>query len=356
MMFKEAISVGLDIGHNSIKMVGLRKKHSLKIEFLRHYDLCFSDKANSHMDLNSTVTTQVLRDIVHDLPFSVRKVHATLSDIDSEIRTVEIPLLSGDEIKSTLRWNLASMISAEIDTVEYDYHIINRDKIKNSMAIIVGIASHEALNDQLEIISGTRLEVQSIDIDSLAIYNSFVALNPLTEDQTIILLNIGAEKTTFIIVHPDHGPYISSQPIGGNHITRQIESMLHTSFQDAEKQKILFNSQKFSDSEYNDKISFSAIEWQKILNSFSNSLSNLISNANIQYQILYGEESAAKIFLTGGSAFLYRLDLLIAQQTKIPVFRWNPLKSKRFDFNSTDHSILLTGPHYATAIGLALRD
>ncbi len=355
-MFKETIRVGLDIGHNSIKMVGLRKKHSLKIEFLRHFDLFLSDKANSHMDLNSTVITQVLRDIVHDLPFAVRKVHTTLSDIDSEIRTVEIPLISGDEIKSALRWNLASMISAEIDTMEYDYHIINRNKIKNSMAIIVGIASREALNNQLEIISRTRLEVQSVDIDSLAIYNCFVGLNPLTENQTIILLNIGAEKTTFIIVHPDHDPYISSQPIGGNDITRQIESKLHTSFKDAEKQKVLFNSQQYTNPELNDQITFSELEWQKILNSFSNSLSNLISNANIQYQILYGEESAAKIFLTGGSAFLYRLDLLIAQQTKIPVFRWNPLESKQFDFNSTDHSIFLTGPLYTTAIGLALRD
>jgi len=355
-MFKEAISVGLDIGHNSIKMVGLRKKHNLKIEFLRHYDLFLTDRVNNHRNLNTTVITQVLREMIHDVPFAVRKVHTTLSEIDTEIRSIEIPLVSGDEIKSALRWNLMSTISAEMDTMEYDYQVINRDKAKNSMTVIVGMVPRKTLDNQIDLISRTRLEALSIDIDSLAIYNCFSALNPLKENQTIILLNIGAEKTTVIIIHPDHDPYISSQPIGGNHITRQIESTLHTSFRDAENQKILFNSQKISDSEFNDKIGLSDMEWQKILNSFSNSLSNLISSTNIHYQILYGKESAVKIFLTGGSAFLYRLDLLIAQETKIPVFRWNPLENTQLIFDRSDHSTLLSGPLFTTAIGLALRD
>ncbi|MBN2602452.1 MAG: pilus assembly protein PilM [Candidatus Marinimicrobia bacterium] len=355
-MFKEAISVGLDIGHNSIKMVGLRKKHNVKIEFLRHYDLFLTDRVRNHKNLDTTVITQVLREMIHDIPFTIRKVHTTLSDIDTEIRSIEIPLVSGDEIKSALRWNLMSTISSEIDKMEYDYQVINRDKVKNSMTVTVGLVSRNTLDNQMDLISRTRLEALSIDIDSLAIYNCFIALNPFKENQTVILLNIGAEKTTIIIVHPDHDPYISSRPIGGNYITRQIESTLRTSFREAEEQKILFNSQNISDLELNNKISFSDTEWQNILNSFSDSLSNLISSANIHYQVLYGKESAAKIFLTGGSAFLHRLDLLIAQQTKIPVFRWNPLESNQFIFDSSDHATLLSGPLFTTAIGLALRD
>lgn len=354
MIFGEALSVGLDIGSNAIKIAGIRRQRVPKIEFLRHFDFFLSRKVKQLEDLTDTIIVQVLRDLIKSIPFNIHRVHSTLSAAETEVRTLEMPVISHDEIKPALRWNLSSMITTPVESVEYDYHVLNRHKSNNMMDVIVGLAPQESLSNHLEILGRTKLEPISVDIDSLAVYNCLISLYQFQNENPVILLNIGAEKTSLIICHPQLDPLIASYPIGGNQLTRQIEAHLHISFCDADKEKTKLNDT--AESDISDSPYFTNQKSRELVIQFTDSLYEIINQNNIYYQIQYGTESAEKIFLTGGGANLHQLDFFLAQKSKIPVFRWNPLASDGINFPSGDMSTLASGLFYTTAIGLALRE
>ena len=354
MLFKEQLSIGLDIGNNSIKIAGIRKLKRPKIEFLRHIDFVLSGKVKRLEDLTDTVIVQTLRDIIKEIPFPVRRVHSTLSTAESEVRTVDMPLISNDEIKPALHWNLSSVIVTPIEDVEYDYFVLSQDKNTNTMKVMVGIASRKNLAKQLDILQRTKLKPLSIDIDSLAVYNAFISLHPFKDNQTVILINIGAEKSTIILRQPDHDPLIISHPIGGNTITHQIEAHLHISYKDAEEQKI--NRSILNTSNSMDLLPLSEGKWQEYFFQFAGGLNEIISQANIYYQVLNGVDSAEKILLTGGGSCLSGLDLFLAQKSRIPVMHWNPLESKQLNYQSKSSESGINGILFSTAIGLALRE
>ncbi|MGC9363232.1 MAG: pilus assembly protein PilM [Fidelibacterota bacterium] len=352
MLFREALSIGLDIGNNAIKIAGIRKQRIPKIEFLRHFDFFLSRKVKHFEDLTDTIIVQVLRDLVQTIPGTIHRVHTTLSTNDTAIRTLEIPTIGQDEIKPALRWNLASMITTPIEHMEYDYHVLNRNRSNNMMSVVVGIASQESLNKHISMLQRAKLEPISVDIDSLAVYNAFIALYTFEEEKPIILLNIGAEKTSLIIAHPELDPLIASYPFGGNQLTRQIEAHLHVSFCDADEEKIKLGTEVESGS----LPGFTDKKNQELLFQFTDSLYEIVNYNNIYYQIQHGADPAGKIFITGGGANLHKLDFLLAQKTRIPVFRWNPLESENLNFNSDDMNAKTSGLFYTTAIGLALRE
>ncbi|MCD6204294.1 MAG: pilus assembly protein PilM [Candidatus Marinimicrobia bacterium] len=354
MIFRESLSVGLDIGRNAVKIAGIKKQRIPKIEFLWHYDFVLSGKVKRLEELTDTIIVQTLREILKEIPLSIKRVHTTLSTPETEVRTIEMPLINSGEIKPALRWNLASVIVAPIEEVEYDYFVLNRNKNANTMNVLVGLASREKLTKHLDILHRTRLEPLSVDIDSLAIYNAFVSLYPFKENQTVILMNIGAEKTTVIICHPEHDPTIISHPIGGNTITRQIESYLHISFKDAEEQKI--NYSLSTDRESLEFLPIPEAKWQEFFYQFANQLSDIINQINIYYQVQNGVDPAEKILITGGGSNLTGLDLFLAQKSRISVQRWDPTENGQISYHSEKSGSKINGIQFTTAIGLALRD
>ncbi len=351
MLIKEKISIGVDIGSNMIKIIGLRKKKRIKVEFLKSVDLYASRNVKRPEDLNDTTLVQIIRGLCKEIKGGVKKIKTTISGPNVFIRTMELPVLSDDEIKSAIKWKLKSVIPLNTDNIEFDWQILNTNKSSNTQSIIVAVVPTSEMKKHLDILTRANLEPEIVEVDTLAIYNCFITLEDLKPNKTIAILNIGAERTSLIILHPNHNSFFNSIKIGGNALTRTIERKLHTSFIVAEQQKIEMNNQQLYNNEDN-----AEFKWKESLHLMVNKLSEEIKRADIYYQILYGEEGLDRIYLTGGGSKLKNLAFLLAYATKIPVFLWNPFKSDKLEYNQEIEDIEELGPHFTTVLGITLRD
>ncbi|MFA4839332.1 MAG: pilus assembly protein PilM [Candidatus Neomarinimicrobiota bacterium] len=352
MMFAEKKIIGLDIGSNVIKSIALKKGKKLQIENLGFIDLYQSRKLNKPEDMNDTVVVQAIRELLKEIKGGVKKVRTTFSSANSFIRQMELPVLQEDELKSAIRFNLESLIPISADDVEFDFHVIETDKTANKQSVIVGLVPSSEMKRHLEILNRNHLEPDNVDISAVAVYNCFVALEPPPE-KTIAVLNIGAEQTTIMILHPSHFPYFGSVAIGGNTLTRTIERKHHTSFFDAEIQKVTnaFHYLK-TDSKPEEPQGF---DWKTAIFDLVNRLTDEVKKADVYYQILYGEEPISRVLLTGGGALLKNLDFLLAMTLKVPVDLWNPLNSDRIESvpKNIDGN---DGLYFTTALGLVVGD
>jgi len=380
MLIKEKKSVGVDIGSNVIKIIGLRRKKKIRIEFMKLTDLYMSKNVRRPEDLSDTLLVQVIRGLISEIKGGVKKVKTSVSGQDALVRSMELPNLSNSEIQSAIKWKLASTIPFDIDDVEFDFQVLNTNKSSNMQTVLVGIVPANKMKKHLDILTRANLEPEIVEIDSLAIYNCFITLQDLHPDKTVAILNIGAACTTLIIMHPDHDPLFNSIAIGGNTLTRAIKSTLHISFIDAEQQKIEMSRQashlsaclpergrlpvpKLGTQSGNAQAdttdntnNYKEIGWKGVLLSMVAKLAEDLKKADIYYQILYGEEGLQRIYLTGGGAKLKNLDYLLANAVKVPVALWNPLKSEKLECKQEIENIDELGLHFATSLGLALRD
>ncbi|MCG2715032.1 MAG: pilus assembly protein PilM [Candidatus Marinimicrobia bacterium] len=354
MLIKEKKSVGVDIGSNVVKIIGLRRKKKIRIEFMKLIDLYLSRNVNRPEDLSDTLLVQVIRGLIAEIKGGVKKVKTSVSGPNALVHSMELPNLSDSEILSAIRWKLASIIPFNIDDVEFDFQVLNTNKSSNMQTVLVGIVPANKMKKHLDILTRANLEPEIVEIDSLAIYNCFITLQDLHPNKTVAILNIGAECATLIIMHPDHDPFFKSIAIGGNTLTRAIERMLHISFIDAEREKTEMNYQPSHNTDNTNN--YKEIGWKGPLLSMVAKLAEELKKADIYYQILYGEEGLQRIYLTGGSAKLKNLDYLLADAVKVPVTLWNPLKSEKLEYKQEIGNIDELGLHFATSLGLALRD
>lgn len=87
-------------------------------------------------------------------------------------------------------------------------------------------------------------------ISALALPQYASGLASLVEDEMDLgctIIDIGGGVTSFAVFHAGHMIFCDSIPVGGQHVTNDIAAGLTTSFQDAERLKILYGSAMAAD-------------------------------------------------------------------------------------------------------------
>ncbi|MEA3499632.1 MAG: pilus assembly protein PilM [Candidatus Marinimicrobia bacterium] len=341
MLFKKKISVGIDIGSNMIKIIGIQKNEKIHIEFINSIDLYHTKKIKRPEDLNDTILVQSIRKIFDSLKkFKLSKVNISISSQNAIVRSLEMPIIEGDDLKSAILWKLTNIIPYTTKDIKFDYQVLNLNKNNKTQDVLVGVVPSSDMKRILDILSRLNLHPDLVDIDSLAVYHCFKSLYDDTKNKTVALFNIGAEKTSLIITNPNHNPYFISLNLGGNTITQDIMKNLHTSFIKAEQLKI--NSHTHSNNQKHNSEANEKFDIKKYYKLFKYKLSLELKRAEIYYQTQYGEEKIENIFLTGGEA-------------KSDNY-WNPLKEDIIVNNTDNEHFDEIGPFFTTALGLALRD
>ncbi len=371
MLIKKKISVGIDIGSNMIKIIGvIRKKEKISIEFINSIDLYHDETTKISKNLKGTqlvpLTSNInsadlyhnkkmenpedskdaqLVSLIHEITnglkkFRVSKVNVSISSINAIVRIFEMPLIFGDDLKSAIKWKLNNALPYAPQDIEFDYQILNKNEDNTSQEVLVGIVPSSEMKRILDIFSSVNLDPDLVDIDSLAVYHCFWSLYNNSKNKTVALFNIGAEKTSIIIVTPKQNPYFTSLNLGGNTITRDIMKNLHTSFLNAEHIKTGSHSHFNSQIDSSKKIE--TIDTKKYYNFLKYKLSLELKRSELYFQTQHGEDQIDDIFITGGGA-------------KSDNY-WNPLKEDIIINNTKNKNFDDIGPFFTTALGLALRD
>lgn len=355
-------SVGVDMSDRAIKMVKLTRegKHFSHIEV--------KEKAVPAGVLEEGIIhspkelAKVLRDTVEKNIY----VSCSLPEQHTYLRVVQVPVMSEEELKEAIQWEVEANIPLSLSGVYFDWEVIRSSlssasyqkngkvskragvKKKDHLDILVSALPRELIDSYVSLFELSGLKLFSLTPESIALARSVINKDKIKSP--VMIIDIGLTHTLFVIYARNSVRFASSTPaISGSFMNQAIERSLKVSAKKAEKLK--------------KSASLSRKEDKDVIDALTPTLSALREQAKeyINFYQEHGEHthdnaSISKIVLSGGDSLLGGLDEHMKNFLNIPVERAKPLDNilgKAAASNKISDDLSM---RYATAIGLAMTD
>lgn len=347
MLFKAKKDiVGIDIGSSSVKLVQLR-------EVKGGYQLVHLGMAmlppeaivdNAIMDSASVV--QAIRDLVENQKVKTKNVAASISGHSVIIRKVQLPIMTEEEMESSLQWEAEQYIPFEISEVNLDFQILGSDpKDPSQMTVILVAAKKDFVNDYMAVFKESGLTPVVMDIDCFALENAFEANYGIGEDEVVALINMGASAINVDVVKGDGSLFTRDIQVGGNMFNEEIQKRLSINSADAETVKLGGSVAGV------DPAAVAAV-----IAEAAETLAQEVQRSLDFFSATSSDEKVQKLFIAGGVARAAQVRAALEQRLGIPVEVLNPFQSIAVDDKVFDlEHIGAVGPLYTVAVGLATR-
>lgn len=318
------------INNDDIKILGYAHKESKGI----------SASAISDMRLAQKSITNVVSEAERMAGFNIDKLLVGISgsQVTSLRREVDVKIAS-DIVKSSDILSLANRIRSEFKKNNREIlHLIPLQYRIDDSAPVVNprYMSGEKLHAKFHAVSTSHTTVLNIEncfkrcqlsVNSYIVEPYASALSCLTENEMnfgTMLIDIGGSSTSFCIILEGKMIYLGSSPIGGNHVTKDISTILEIDMDTAEKIKSLNSSLlispieereivkfKFMDNDEGNMIRITRAELRDIIHSrleeLFESVKVVLQKTGIPLYML------SNIVLTGGVASTVGIDKLAAE-------------------------------------------
>ncbi|MDI6605879.1 MAG: type IV pilus assembly protein PilM [Candidatus Omnitrophota bacterium] len=328
---KEKLSVGLDIGTQSIKMVSLRPDRDKQ-------ELCdFALEPSEPQPLSQALKR------IRQLQ-GAKRVNVCLSGLSTVTRYVVFPKMSAEELRQALKFEDQKHIPFTLSEVNMDAQIIKEGLADNKMLVLIAAAKKDAIERRLKDLEAADLKANLVEIDSIALLNAFnfnYAAELAPKHKVIALLNVGSQISNLNIMESGVPRFSRDIHIAGGNFSQKIADIMGLDFNAGEKLKI--NARI----EAADKIK-AAVE-----SVFTNLASEIRSS--FDYYESQSASSVEKIFLSGGGSKLYGFKDMLTNFLGITAEYWDPFKEIALSPTVDSAKVKESSPEMAVAVGLALR-
>ncbi|MCL4366046.1 pilus assembly protein PilM, partial [Patescibacteria group bacterium] len=236
------ITVGLDIGFSSIKVVSLIKdKEQYKLASLGSIVSpqpgMISDADTDLEDLAGTIkkllgaTKIESKDVIAALPES--KVFTRIID--------DLPYLTDNELASTIRYAAEEFIPMSLADVNLNWQVLVRSdsKDKNARTVVLVIASPKrVIAKYIRVLEMAGLRPKALETETIAVTRSLVGNNPFSPSTLII--HLGATTTDFAAVSKGLIWFTRSIATGGLALTRSLVQRFNFEINQAEQYKKIY--------------------------------------------------------------------------------------------------------------------
>ncbi|MBN2341798.1 MAG: type IV pilus assembly protein PilM [Deltaproteobacteria bacterium] len=347
MLFEGKHLIGVDIGTSSIKVLQVRKSgkgyHLLKhgIEKLPPQSI-----VDGHV-MNHGAVVDSLKKLFRDLKIAQKEVALSISGNSVIIKKLNLPQMKPDELEEQIQWEAEQHIPFDISEVELDYNILASNPEAGQMDVLLVAAKKDEIQDLVEVVTEARLRPAVVDIDAFAIQNVYELNYGYSPNETLALLNVGAEVTTINIVCDGVSQFTRDISNGGNMITEEIQKQLQVSYEEAEAYK------SGGDEGTNEVV---PREVDEIVGSVVDSLAGEIQRSLDFYMATSSRGDVQKIFVTGGTANILQLRTSIERRSRVPVELLDPFRRVMYDERKFNPQVLKSqAPQASICLGLALR-
>ncbi len=348
LKFKE--TVGIDIGSHSIKIVHLKKLHDgfkllnyeVRPTVPQGIEYIPSDLRPERF---APVIIEMLRTL-HINPKSIKHLVTSIGGDNTSIKQIKTIFLPDEELESALFFEAKKHIPISGSDMVLDYQVISVEEKTNNMNILLAASTKEVLNDHTNTLVSAGLTPNLVDIDSLAVTNSF-ALNAFVEEGVYVLLNLGAHRTNMVIWGPESKLFARDIPYGGYNFTRDIMRKRQMEWDAAEEYKFEWGLTDAPGASDVKTISMLDISEK----STEDAIVEEVRRALRFYVKEAGNSDYRKVYLMGGSAKLKGLAEYIQDKVNIPTEVFMPFINVEMPEKFQDKK----DPQLALAIGLAMR-
>jgi type IV pilus assembly protein PilM len=342
-------TLGLDIGTHTVKAV-LSETHGKTPRVVKAgLKEIRGDAPYEPKKLRRAETLLALRELLGEMKISPSKVRNLVSSIGgpaTSLKEIVSVQMSAEELSSSLIFEARKHLPLDDSDTVIDHQVLGEDPEDAQKTRILLVATtrkmygwHETLLKE----AGFRPGV--VDLDPLAVINSYTMLKPLPEDGMQLMLNLGARGTHFIVVGHKGKVFSRDIPIGGFHLSDDLARKLGLPIEEAEARKRKHGVDAYSGSAENGDASL-ALQQRTVLEDFHDEI-----RRTLRYYVKEsGRTDFSRILLTGGGAALKGLDAVLNEKFSVPVEVWDPMAELE---GGRDNGA--TGPQFAQCVGLALR-
>lgn len=340
--------VGLDIGSSSIKLVRLKQSSgswSLQAFSLGHLP---PDAIVDGRIMNFSVVIERLRELMKEAGIKGGSCALAVSGSSLIVKQLSLPEMTREELANSITWEAEQYIPFDIKDVNVDAQIINSRSGQGQMDIMMVAAKKDVVAEYMSVATEAGLGTEVVDVAIFAAMNMFETNYTVPADQTISVLNIGANSINVGVMTGSSIAFTRDISVGGSQLTSEIQRQFNVSWEEAEAFKTGAESSLSS--------STIARDVNKLADKVCDSIVTEIQRSLDFYIATSVNSDVSRVYLTGGSAQLPALIRTLERRMEVPVELVNPFRNIAVDARKFDIDLLQrAAPVAGVSVGLALR-
>ena len=335
------IGIGVDIGHNSIKMVELENKDGV-ISLQNYAEIELATYAGVDMgkavSIGDNKLSKAIKDMWDTAKPSLRNVYVSIPAIESHIFAIDVPIVPESEMANTVQMEIRKYITLPINELIIDHWPIPTGNKEGKVKVSVIAVKKSTVDQYIAIFKACEINISGFEMETFSIVRSL----GLT-DKKYLLIDTGGSVTTATLV-VDGILYKSvTVQVGGNNITSVIKnSLMKNSYKETEIMKRQVINKDVEDNSLSNIIDMSTYP-------LIEELGHIGENLEREYNIVIDE-----IVFVGGNAKACSSNLKLKS-----CFRAHVREAETF--KNIEYATYLSGlidkveNTYAVAAGLALK-
>jgi type IV pilus assembly protein PilM len=229
--------IGLDIGHNSIKMIQLAINGG-------HISVLAADKAridsriNGDAEERKSFVVSKIKQMLTEGNFRGKKVISCLPNDKLKITSLRLSETESEDVEQALRKEVTQRFGLDPDEDEINYVIVGDvhqgDEIKRELILFA--ADKESIKSHIELLEEAGLRPVGIDMVPCALFRSFGRSLQRQEDmeRTTVFVDVGSRFTTVVFGRGREISFVKQLSIGGENFNREIAAKLGVGINEAE--------------------------------------------------------------------------------------------------------------------------
>ena len=366
--------IGLDIGHNSVKMIQLVSNGN-QISVLAADKVCIDPSINGNEQQRRNFVISAIKQMLVKGNFRGRDVVSCLPNDRLKITSLRLAEAESGEIEQALKKEAAQRFGFEPDKDTINYvlagNVRQGDEIKNELILFA--ADNETLKSHIDMLEKAGLRPIAIDTVPCALFRSFERSMRRQEDKerTVVFVDVGSCFTTVVFARAGEISFVKQITIGAEKFNREVAAKLGISVSEAETLRGLLRADKDSlvpqfgslgQTADNDKQELDASTRQVMIDAISSVAEELAREISLcfrYYTVTFRGKRVERAVFTGGGAYESILINVIKRQLTVEIEVAQPLKG--FDLSSEKASINFDSDRrgllceWAVAVGLALK-
>lgn len=341
------ISIGLDIGVSSIKIVALEKdKERFKLISLGSI-AAPSPGIVSDADLDLEATASAIKKLMSATKIGTAGVVVALPETKVFTRVIDdLPYLTNQELASAIRYAAEEFIPMPLLDVNLNWQVLARSspKDKNTKTIVLVIASpRNVVSKYIKVLQMASIRPKALETEVIAVTRSLVGSNPFSP--TTLIVQLGTQTTDFAAVSKGLIWLTRSITTGGMALTRALAQALNFEPKQAEEYKKVYGL-------LSDQLEGKIYEVLKPVVNIIVEESKRVIQA---FETKYPQNSIKRVVLSGGGAKMPGVVIYFASNLGLEVQEADPWYSIAKD-KALVSRLSQNASSYSVAVGLAQRE
>lgn len=351
--------LGVDIGGGGIKIVEVRNdKHRARLSTYGFADdeAMFREAgANSSTNIGDPErASATLRDICTRAKVETTQAVTGLPIAAVFSSIITLPRMPKKELPNAVAWEAKKLVPLPLEDVIMDWKLLTpeaelekkAEEGKSATVRVLLTAAPKTLVEQyLGVFQRAGLELVSLETEAFALIRALVGADPAP----VCILDIGATRTSMVIIDDATPVFNRSIEVGGKHFTKAIADAMGADPESAERLKLDLAVLPSGNAAVAALPAILPVTLAPVIQEVRYGLNLYLSQEEHRGRVI------EKIILAGGSALLPTLPGLLARELNLRVFVGDPWARVIYPVDLRP-ALDAIGSRFAVAVGLAMRE